>query len=47
MSILYAAVGCGPRILCEQSIGATDYGKQVRLHLESTIQEYVTFPLGS
>ncbi|EUB64129.1 Putative vesicle-associated membrane protein [Echinococcus granulosus] len=47
MSILYAAVACGPRVLCEQSVGSVDYGKEVRQQLESSIQEYVTFPLGS
>ena len=47
MSLLYAAVACGTRILCEQSVGNVDYGKQVRQHLESTVQEYVTFPMGS
>ncbi|KAL5107327.1 hypothetical protein TcWFU_001210 [Taenia crassiceps] len=46
MSILYAAIACGSRILCEQSVGGVDYGKGVREQLESSIQEYVTFPLG-
>ncbi|VDM30733.1 unnamed protein product [Hydatigera taeniaeformis] len=46
MSIVYAAIACGPRVLCEQSVGSVDYSKDVRQQLESSIQEYVTFPLG-
>nr|CDS32400.2 vesicle associated membrane protein [Hymenolepis microstoma] len=45
MSILYAAVCCGSRVLCEQAIGSIDYGKAVRTQLENSVQEFITCPL--
>ncbi|KAM7542024.1 hypothetical protein Aperf_G00000017749 [Anoplocephala perfoliata] len=45
MSIVYGAVACGTRVLCEQTIGNVDFGKSVRLQLENYVQEYTTYPL--
>lgn len=45
MSILYAAVCCGSRVLCEQAIGSVDYGKAVRTQLENSVQEFITCAL--
>ncbi|VDO07453.1 unnamed protein product [Rodentolepis nana] len=45
MSILYSAVCCGSRVLCEQAIGSIDYGKAVRTQLENSVQEFITCPL--
>ncbi|VDL58405.1 unnamed protein product [Hymenolepis diminuta] len=42
MSIYYAAVCCGSRVLCEQAIGPIDYGKIVRTQLENSVQEFIT-----
>ncbi|VDL92652.1 unnamed protein product, partial [Schistocephalus solidus] len=46
MSIVYCAIACGKRVLCEQSVGPIDFSSTARQYLDSSLQEYVTFAVG-
>ncbi|KAL7059034.1 hypothetical protein AAHC03_013859 [Spirometra sp. Aus1] len=46
MSLVYCAIACGKRVLCEQSVGPIDFSSTARQYLDSPLQEYVTFAVG-
>jgi len=46
MSILYCAVACGHRVLCEQNKGNVDFSGQIKNYLNNQLQEYITFAIG-